>query len=290
MARATKQASLVIFVVFFLSQMATAGFPPYLNLMVGGIEYRSVPLSLILSSQPSMLSAMFSPDKYEGAVKDKEGYYIIDGDGKLFGIILKFLRHKIISINESKLYGLYRESRYFSLDELTKSLAEMIWDTTPRDRRARLSLDIWQSIPEEKLGIVESSEYGKHYYSIFNKSRKTTVGLAYSDRKTLEHHISKRKGNIVCSSSKYCRLPYNILSDIEIGVVGGNYGDKYDDALDPQSLLDNIVGSFMCSFYRERHDDRIQYAIFNILDGSVNYKSFATLEQCVSALHQNYGD
>src|SRR5207249_6689779 len=106
----------------------------------------------------------------------------------------------------------------------------------------------------------------------------------------LEKCIKNRKGNIACSSGSECQRPFNILNNIKIGHDSVKYGATYNQELDPGPFLDHVVGLFMCSVYKSYHDESIRYAIYNILDGTVDQSFFGTFKQCVAELYNLYAE
>lgn len=104
------------------------------TLNVGGVYY-ATSRSTLCSDQNSMLAAMFSGlHKIE---KLKDGSYLIDANGKHFGIILDYLRGRILYTNDlpndkETLLELRREADFYNLLEL-KKLVETCLQRFPND-------------------------------------------------------------------------------------------------------------------------------------------------------------
>ena len=104
------------------------------TLNVGGVYY-ATSRSTLCSDQNSMLAAMFSGlHKIE---KLKDGSYLIDANGKHFGIILDYLRGRIMYPNDlpsdkETLLELRREADFYNLLEL-KKLVETCLQRFPND-------------------------------------------------------------------------------------------------------------------------------------------------------------
>lgn len=94
-----------------------------INLNVGGKLYTTTRETLT-RLKGTMLEAMFSG---RHVVKEVDGRYFIDRDGKLFRYILAYLRdsEEWVPPREEELPVLMKEARYFGIDPLVKMLEEM---------------------------------------------------------------------------------------------------------------------------------------------------------------------
>lgn len=120
--------------------MATSSVPPskldvkddkntnniIINLNVGGNKYTTY-LSTLLSDNSTMLAKMFS-GKYK-LNQDREGYYVIDRDGKSFQYILNYLRDNDLSIFNgipiNVCEQLIKEADFYGFDKIKIKLLEI---------------------------------------------------------------------------------------------------------------------------------------------------------------------
>lgn len=93
-----------------------------IKLDVGGVHY-STSITTLTSHPNSMLAAMFS-GRFS-LEKDEDGCFFIDRDGRLFGIILSWLRTGVLSYTEhADLIALKEEAKYFQLEEMNAQIGE----------------------------------------------------------------------------------------------------------------------------------------------------------------------
>jgi len=93
------------------------------NLNVGGVKY-STTRSTLCKYPDSMLGAMFSQNMPSNV--DKDGYYFIDRNGKIFEYILQYLRSDELSLpKEFKDFDLLkREMDFFQIKPLIEKTVE----------------------------------------------------------------------------------------------------------------------------------------------------------------------
>ncbi len=92
-----------------------------IKLNVGGTPYTTT-LTTLRTDPSSMLAAMFS-GRFP-LEQDEDGSYFIDRDGKVFGLILNWLRTGQIppSLSEEDRFSILLEAEYFQLSKLAEQL------------------------------------------------------------------------------------------------------------------------------------------------------------------------
>lgn len=100
----------------------------FVTLNVGGKLYTTT-ITTLQMYPDSMLAKMFSEHWAETA--DKNGHYVIDRNGKLFSIVLEYLRTGCLFVpqkmrNSLDYNAILNEATYFNLDGLISLVSEKI--------------------------------------------------------------------------------------------------------------------------------------------------------------------
>ena len=107
--------------------------PDIIKLNVGGT--RVMTSKATLTARDTMLSSMFS-GRYH-IVKDEEGYFFIDADGKHFRKVLNYLRRgdAVLSENHEELLEIKKEAEFYGIQGLVEHC--QIVERTIEEKRLR---------------------------------------------------------------------------------------------------------------------------------------------------------
>jgi hypothetical protein len=287
MTKQMKKMTLLWFFIISLCQAASSSdFPSRVDLQVGEIEYRNIPLEYLRNSS-GMLGAMFKKDNFPMS-KEVKGIYFIDGDGTLFKFIIKFLRNRRLILDDIKtteLCELYFESKRFCLEELVAILAKEIVDRSFREKK-KVFAEIWRDVPDVELVVCkhEYSGYDKNKYSLYNKEKKRKI-CPNKNIAVLENII--RRGNLifVIDDGKLSNIyrVYNAHTCVYIGVLQSNIPDSL-------STWNKMIGTHICTKERSIKPENERYYITNIINGKNGEDVFQTENDCIEALYKLYGE
>ncbi|KAH3719839.1 uncharacterized protein LOC127856276 [Dreissena polymorpha] len=185
-------------------------FPQVIDLNVGGCHF-TIMLTTLTKYPESMLAAMFSGRQV--IPQDKDGRYVIDCDGKVFGHILEFLRFGTLPPSDEA-EAVHRYSLYYGPNELSKSLESF---QTVKSKIVISNME--QRFPE--LMKLACSVIDCLTRNAVHKNSTTVVVITQSDKPNYEYY-----GFRSTIREMLGRLPTLKCLSIEILATELNFGDR----------------------------------------------------------------
>lgn len=160
----------------------------YVRLNVGGVLFYST--LRVLTRQDSLLKDMFSGKKE--VFTDKEGWILIDRNGKHFGSILHFLRDGTVSLPKGRqaLLELLNEAKYY----LLQGLVELCQNTGNK---------------EQPLCVIPVVTSSKEEEMLIRSSTKPVVKLVYNRSNNKYSYTSNSDDHLLKNIELFDRLSIN---------------------------------------------------------------------------------
>lgn len=164
----------------------------YIKLNVGGYLFQTTLSTLTCGD--TMLSAMFS-GRLE-VIKDKEGYFMIDRDGKYFNYILNYLRDNnvILPSDTFTVRNIRNEAQFYSIQNLIDMCDEIIND------KYDLNEPI---IPKCSVTVITSSA---EETALINQSKKPVVKLLYNRSNNKYSYTNQSDDNMLKNIELFDKL------------------------------------------------------------------------------------